>query len=379
MMPAILAQAAPAAAENTAAERPDATSVSPLVVTAQRKTPPPVEVTVKVAGDDTASGQFVAIWPASAYDRRTDGYVTLRCEVDVYGLAERCEVTYENPPGKGFGAAALQMRTSFKLPPVIGPSGPIKAWVSIGVPFKAPDTQLEMSSAALGPGMKSEGTPIVTNLRGNAMTMKDVTLVNHPVWVRAPSFSDWTHAYPPQAAGVEGYAAAHCRVLRTGYLVECGIVREVPEKLGFAAAARSLTGKFQLSQDLATAPHRTPIWVDIPIRMSPPSTQAANLVNAPIWATNIDPAKTPKLFPPEAVARGLTTGRGVALCQVNASGDLADCTPQPDLSDGTEFADTAAKLAPKMNLSLWSADGAPIIGGQVRVAVRLNLKDAAQD
>lgn len=371
MMPAIFAEAVAAA--------PEAAVVSPLVVTAQRKTPPPVEVTVKVAGDDTAGGQFIAIWPAGAYQRRSDGYVTLRCLVDIYGLAERCEVTYESPPGMGFGAAALQLRTSFKLKPAMGPNGPINAMMSIGVPFKAPDTQLDMSSAALGPGMKSEGTPIVTNLRGNAMPMKDVTLVNRPIWVKAPSFDAWTAAYPPQAGNVEGYAVAHCRVLRTGYLVECGVVKQVPEKLGFDLAAKDLAHQFQLSPELATAPRRSALWVDIPIRMPPPGSGTEHTVSAPIWATSTDPRLTPKLFPPEAVARGLTTGRGVALCSVNADGTLLNCTAQADQSDGPEFADTIAKLAPTLKLSLWSADGAPVIGGRVRVAVRLNLKDSAAE
>ena len=375
MMPFIFVEAAQAASP----AQLEATTLSPLVITGQRKTRPPVDVTIKVAGDDTASGQFIAIWPAAAYQTRTDGYVTLRCLVDIYGLAERCEVSYESPQGKGFGAAALNLRTSFKLQPAIGPNGPIASTMSIGVPFKAPDTQLDMTAAGPGPGMKSEGTPIVTNLRGNAMPMKDVTMVNRPIWVTAPSFDAWAAAYPSQAGQVEGYAVAHCRVLRTGYLAECGIVRQIPEKLGFDQAAKDLAHRFQLSPDQATAHHRSPLWVDIPIRFPPPGARADNVVSAPIWATKIDPSLTPKLFPPEAAARGLTTGRGVAQCRVGSSGDLRDCTAQASLSDGPEFADTVAKLAPSLKLSLWSADGAPVIGGRVQVAVRLILKGDASD
>ena len=129
-------------------------------------------------------------------------------------MAERCDVTYESPQGRGFGAAALQMRTSFKLQPIMGPKGPIRASVKIGVPFRAPDTHDEINSASQGSSLKSENMPTIVNLRGSPLVMTAVTMVNRPIWVAAPSYSDWTKAYPAQAGQAEGYVAAHCRVLR---------------------------------------------------------------------------------------------------------------------------------------------------------------------
>ena len=62
---------------------------------------------------------------ASTFSSTAHRKARLRCLIDVHGLAERCEVVSETPADKGFGAAALQIRATFKLPPVMGPDGPV--------------------------------------------------------------------------------------------------------------------------------------------------------------------------------------------------------------------------------------------------------------
>jgi hypothetical protein len=91
----------------------------------------------------------------------------------------------------------------------------------------------------------------------------------------------------------------------------------------------------------------------------------------------MDPRATPKVFPPEAAAGGLTTGRGVARCTVAADGSMASCAPEPGEPDGVGFSEAAATLASKMRMNLWSADGAPVGGGVIHIPIRLNLKSAA--
>jgi hypothetical protein len=96
---------------------------------------------------------------------------------------------------------------------------------------------------------------------------------------------------------------------------------------------------------------------------------------APQWILGVDSRTTPKIFPPEAAAQGLTTGRGVALCKVAAGGALTGCTPDPEAPDSFGFSAAAAKLASGMKMNLWSSDGVPVEGGVVHIPVRLNLKD----
>jgi hypothetical protein len=110
------------------------------------------------------------------------------------------------------------------------------------------------------------------------------------------------------------------------------------------------------------------------MRLLPPAPGDERVIHAPRWITGVDPKSVPKLFPPEAVAQGLTTGRGVARCTVGADGVLTACAPEPADPDGLGFSEAAVRLASGMKMNLWSADGAPVEGGVVHIPIRLNLK-----
>jgi hypothetical protein len=378
---ALLAGAAEAPAD------PPSKTVSGVTVSPMPKAPP-VAAVVDMAGDaDMAPRDFVAIWPGAAYQTATAGKVTLVCKVDVHGLAERCQVGAETPKNKGFGKAALELRPTFKLDPAKGPDGaPVDAMMSINVRFVPPKRELT-GTEGTNAGIKRLHDPMeimratvsaVGNF-GSPLAMRAVTMLDNPVWIEAAGFEDLARAYPAKGDGVEGYAAAHCRVersgARAGTLKDCQIIKETPDGHGFGAAALSLTAKFRLAPTaLARAPNSTPVWVDIPIRMPPPAELADRTVMAPVWVAGLDPARTPQVFPPEAAASGLTSGRGVARCTVAADGTLAACAPEVGEPDGLGFSEAAAKLASGMKMNLWSADGAPVEGGVVHIPIRLNLK-----
>jgi len=349
----------------------------------------PVAAKVDVAGDaDTADSDFTAIWPGTAYQAGSPGKVTLVCLVDVHGLAERCRVASETPARKGFGKAALELRPTFKLTPARGPDGsPVAATISINIRFEPPKRELlgtEGSNAGIRRGdVNSIGRALtsVSGPKGEPLQMRQVTMLDNPVWIAAATFDDLAHAYPAAGGGVEGYAAAHCRVgrsgARAGALKDCQIIKESPLDRGFGAAALGLASKFRVAATAAAqAPSSTPVWVDVPIRMPPPAELADHTVMAPVWVAGLDPRATPQVFPPEAVASGLTSGRGVARCTVAADGSMAACAPEAGEPDGLGFSEAAAKLASGMRMNLWSADGAPVEGGVVHIPIRLNLKGA---
>ena len=77
--------------------------------------------------------------------------------------------------------------------------------------------------------------------------------------------------------------------------------------------------------------------------------------------------------PPEAVAKGLKTGRGVARCVVAPDGALTGCTPAPGDPDGVGFSEAAVKLAASMRMNPWTADGGPVDGAVIRLPIRFNL------
>ncbi|HEY4941609.1 MAG TPA: TonB family protein [Rhizomicrobium sp.] len=345
-----------------------------VIVTAPRDRP--AAATVDMPADDNTIGTYVAVWPKSAYQTRANGEVTLSCQVDAYGLAESCSVASETPEGFGFGRAALELRPTFLLKPAMGPNGPIASTMALAIHFKPPISQF--TSIADNPGRKADAEhPAVgmySPVLGNALEMRDVTMMDHPVWVQAASFEDLARAYPAGAGAAVGYAVAHCRVESGGDLSKCQIIKETPDNMGFGKAALSLMNKFRILPELAATPSRTPLWVDLPIRFPPPAAAERPTVNAPVWLVRFDPDNAPRVFPPEAAAKGLTTGVGVARCVVGPDGSLTGCAPAAGDSDGLGFSEAAVTLASVMKMNLWSADAAPVVGATALVKIRMNLQ-----
>jgi TonB family protein len=368
------------AADPPAPAQPPPHAVSGVVVTPLTR-PPPADVKQDMGGADRGIEQEVVIWPGTAYTTRLDGRVSLRCRIDVHGLAEYCEVVAESPTGKGFGKAALELRPTFKLTPQAGPDGrPIAATKVIAITFKPPDDSssgTEGTKAAIT-SMK-DFDAYVASMRGYGgagLPMRKVTMLDNPVWTAAATYDEVLAAYPAAGDGQEGYAVAHCPVRRTGALQDCFLIKETPEGHGFGRAALALTAKFHIAPEVARTSHSAPLWVDVPIRFAPPGSEEvkARLVMAPIWLSGVDPLVAPRLFPPEAAAQGLTTGRGVARCSVGPDGALTACLPEPGDPEGLGFSEAAVKLASTMRMNLWSLDGAPVAGGVIHIPIRLNLK-----
>lgn len=341
-------------------------TVSPVTVTPLTKQAP-ADLKLEAAGSGDDIEPVYVFWPSTAYTAGLDGKARLRCVIDVHGLAERCEVASEDPPGKGFGRAALQIRTTFKLPPPMGPDGPISAVKVIEVDFKAPERNFDMGQILKGN----------TFHQGNSLRMNKVSMLDHPVWARAATFDDLAAAYPAKGAGLEGYAVVHCQVRSAGELRNCVVVKETPEHRDFGRAALGLADRFRVDPTLAKTRVSGQMMVDLPIRFLAPAELSERTVTAPAWITGFDLNKAPSLFPPEAAASGLTSGRGVARCQVSADGSLTACVPEAADPAGLGFSEAAVKLAATMKMNLWSADGAPVEGGVVHIPIRLNLKGAA--
>ena len=356
-------------------------STAPVVVHPLARTKrPPVAMTVEVPAGDTQGGYWASIWPSDALRERLSGHVVLTCHVDRFGIAESCEVASETPAGKGFGPAALLMRTTLALKPPIGPDGPTDADLNIAIDFDAPDPDVfgggpsgvtaNTGRAAL-PQNRLAG---VINFSHPLPSKTPITVLNNPVWARAASFEDLARAYPAAAKGSAGYAVAHCQVLAGGRLTGCQVIKAAPEHRGFGEAAVALAARFRVAPQWSVAPQHQQLWVDIPIRFPSRSETADRTVASPYWTQGFDADQALKVFPPEAAARGLTTGRAVAQCVVTGDGALTECRADAADPEGLGFEDAAVKLASTMRMNPWTADGSPVDGDTVLVNIRLNLK-----
>jgi len=369
----LIALLAAAALADPAAQQPPPPAGSDVVVHANRAETP---TRINVASSDENSID-VSVWPMNAYQARVNGEVKLRCWVDRYGLAESCEVISETPARLGFGAAAVELRTTFKLTPAKAANGDaIASSMVLDIHFRAPLSQIGVGEVGGGGIPSAEGSSgnLATGIQvQNALALKPVTMLDNPIWAVAPSFDDVARAYPAQANGAGGYAVAHCRVHQDGTLDDCQLIKETPEALGFGKAALTLATKFRVAPGWTRPPGAGELWVDVPIRFEGAGASSVRVVSAPRWLAGVDPATAPKVYPPEAAAKGVTSGLGVARCNVAADGSLTDCAPEPGDPDGLGFSDAAVRLAAVMRMNPWSQDAAPVAGGVVYVRVRLNL------
>ncbi len=392
---ALMAAAAPAQGAASApaptpapASAPASNTVSPVTVSPTPAPPKgPSDRNVNVSSEQLSpwGGDFTAIWPAGAYNAGVDGHVILNCVIDAHGLAESCRVAKETPAGKKLGDAALELRATFKLKPATDVDGaPVSSVMALNVTFKAPaqdfDQQKLMDQVYKHSCRNCFGTLDIPP-NPSKLVMRGVTMMDNPIWTDAASFDDLAAAYPAKASGVEGYVAAHCRVERSGdkagTLRDCQVIKEAPANLDFGKAGLALAAKFHVeTATLARLTGHEEVWVDIQMRLPAPTpVQTERTITSPRWIVTVDPKILPKLFPPEAAAKGLSDGRGVARCHVAGDGSLTGCVPEDADPDGLGFAEVAARIASKMRMNLWSADGAPVDGGVVHVPIHLSLAE----
>jgi TonB family protein len=371
-------EAHPAAAP--APEAPDATTVSPLTVRGARLNGPP-DATVEVPSDNDAKGRWASAWPETAFRNGVGGRVLLTCGIDRYGLAVWCKVLSETPAGQGFGPAALAMRPTFKLKPAIDPEGSALAVMTVEVEFKPPKPTADwggkagggLIGASTGP-LSAGGGADTPRFSGPGPANRSVVLLENPIWSRTVGYDEMRSAYPARAGGASGYAVAHCEVHPGGGLSDCQVIKEDPDDRGFARAALSLAPRFRVAPMWSRAPGHADLWVDIPFRFPPPGAADPRTVSAPVWLSGFDPDQALKVFPKEAADRGLSTGYGVAECQVAKDGGLSGCAPGRADPEGLGFSEAAVELASSLRMNPWQRDGEPVDGASVRVGIRLNLK-----
>jgi len=353
-------------------------SASTVVVTGRKSVAPDgkvkVDATVHIDDEDIGE-QYGPIWPTKAYDYGEDGHVVLACKINARGFAQSCDVASETPMNMGFGEAALQLQPSLRVPPPasVPPSGSVV--MNIAIRFDAPVNSLDGAGASFAAAVGASQGRGISPHTGNPIIMQSVTMMEHPIWIEAPSFEDVRRAYPARGQGIEGFVALRCNVLRTGRLARCEASKEQPEKHGFNQAALSLVPRFRIAPEvMAKAPDNiNPIQVVVPIRFAPAEQGAEPTVLSPFWLSGFDQAAGLKVYPAEAAAKGITTGRGMARCVVGADGGLTGCSPEKGDPDGVGFSEAAVVLAGTMKMNLWSADAGPVTGGVVHVPIRLNL------
>ncbi len=295
-----------------------------------------------------ASEYFSSSYPANAMRKGLGGKAVLECAVNRDGGLDRCKVVSETPTGWGFGDAALGLSPGILatkgLPDVDGARPTIRFPVTW--PTQAPHPLLQGD---------------------------DTGHLLHTRWLAAPSFADLMAAYPKKQAGMGGYAALSCVVLRrSGRLGECHVLIEDPVGSGFADAARRLAGKFQASIPQAMR-QNADIWTELRFRFpANPVAAADRIIDGPLLFADAPGADTGAALPSPSQGSDAAAMRFAVLdCAVAPDFGLRGCEVIEDRGPVALTADGANKLVSGKRVSAWSEEGEPIDGARVKMTVAL--------
>jgi TonB family protein len=282
----------------------------------------------------------------SAYPRRAmfnqiTGQANITCVVTVTGALDACRVVGETPPGFGFGAAALAMSPRFKMRPMTMDGKPVGgAKITIPINFFIPQWG--------------------SNLFG-------------VVWQAAPSVAQVAAAYPPQAraAKVAGQVVLNCAIHDGSQLANCAVIAETPHGYGFDRAAKALAADFVApsvdSGGASTKGDRTQITIAFTPGVLDPDHPA---IGRPWWRHAPRSLDVASSFPAQATAAHVNEGRVTIACDVAAEGKLDHCGIEKEQPAGLGFGAAALSLSSQFQMSLWTDEGQPTVGGRINVPIR---------
>lgn len=301
----------------------------------------------KPTADDLAG-----VFPVAAAKKGVDGSATLKCQLSVEGFLQRCEVASETPAGLGFGAAALQLAPQFRMTPKMrGGQAVVSDDVMIPIMWK---------------GFR----------RANADAGGD-RLVLDPPWDATPSVEQMRAAWPTAAKdAASGQVALRCGFSKTGGLIRCETISEIPANRGFGRAAKSLTEHFRVHFEPDQKKDLDEYSVDVPFRFRDPAGPDTRKVNKPRWIRSLTPQGMAAVYPQAALKAGVHTGLGVVGCTISARGDLTDCEVKREDPVALDFGAAAIEAAKLMTMNPWSTEGEPLDGLKITLPIRFAWQEA---
>lgn len=300
----------------------------------------------------TAS-QLQAVWPHEAAKKQQTGKALISCKVNALGALYDCSVVSESPAGAGFGEAAIALTPQFLMTPAMKDGQVVPYVVRIPINFSVPPP----------PPRPQDFSPkrVATDIK----------------WLAAPTYDEMAAAYPVKAreAKLGGAASLTCTLTKEGRVKACSTLLENPRDLGFAAAAKTLAPLFVGPTTWADGKSIAGGRVDIAFSFSPSMLgDGPRLVAKPQWLRVPTADQLVGSFPG---GKQPTTAVRVALdCLVQAGGKLNDCKVQSEQPAGEGFGVAAVNMSQYFQVTSWSVDGLPTVGGRIRVPIRYEIAPA---
>lgn len=298
--------------------------------------------------------QLLAVFPADALRRAVRGKAVIHCKVAVQGTLRDCHPISESPAGAGFGAAAVALTPQFLMKPAMRDGKPVAdAEIRIPITFIPPVGSTPENAAV-----------------GAQRVLGGVT------WSQAPTFAEVAAAYPAKAraANAGGSVLLNCMMSGDGGLRRCDVASETPRGLGLGEAARTLAPRFVGPTKTAEGRPTVGAMVQVLITFDPQMlTARPPLIGKPKWTVLPSAEALAAAVPPEAQAAGITSARVMVNCGVGAEGRLQDCKVLSEQPSGFAFGPATQRLAETAQVTVWTDEGLPTVGGCLNAPIRFNI------
>ncbi len=289
---------------------------------------------------------MLSVWPKAAMEKGIDGKAVISCEVSRQGVMKNCVVVSEFPAGAGFGQAAIAMTPQLLL-------SPMKV---DGVPVDGGRVQMPLTFKDSG------GSTFGTN----------PTLTIHR-WTTAPTFAQVAAAYPKKARDKKlgGRVVLDCKLAAAGKLGDCIEFAAQPPGLNLGLAAKTLARYFtgpETVEGKSTKGMSTQIIV-----VFTPEMLNANIptIGKPDWVALPTARDLAAALPTDNSLTG--TARIRLDCAVVVEGRVEDCKIISEDPPAKGLGTKALELVKYFQLTVWSQEGLPTVGGRVTIPIRYEL------
>jgi hypothetical protein len=280
--------------------------------------------------------------------------------VNLQGLLQACSVANEDPPGRGFGQAAIQLAPTFLMTPAIRNGQPVESEITIPVYFGSEN--------------------------GAVLLLPNAVVINNPAWSKTPSVKEVLAQLDKKVGDrfADGKVVFMCVLnKKTGKVGQCGLANASAGMTSFVGVANALASKFEADpQALA----------EIRASLDPTETDAKVFVPfsfpdmaSPAWSTRyeshvrwdhvVGPSPGHPLFPAEAVKAGLTAGSAIVDCLIGVDGSLSQCQVVSESTPNVGFGEMAKMIAEQDVANRWSEEGLPVEGARVRMPINMTYDE----
>ncbi len=241
------------------------------------------------------------------------GKVALDCVAAAGGKLADCKVAKEDPPGRGFGAAALSV---------------------VGYERIKPTDEA---------GASVVGRPVRTYL--NFLAPGDA----NPDWLRKPTPQDIANVFPKKALqdGVGGKAVIGCEVTVEGFLQNCKVLSETPKDYAFGAAGLQIMPQLRMTPMMRGGKAVPGGTVEIPINWGAPAPgsdfNSTPVILDPPWIRVPTQAELNAAWP--KAAAGVASAQAALRCILAKTGQLRSCDVISELPRGKGFGRAAQDLS----------------------------------